>query len=447
MKTNQSAPTDFLWGASTSAFQIEGATREDGRGPSVCDTLCEQKDGIANGDTADIACDHYHRWKEDVGLMGQLGLGAYRFSVSWSRVLPRGRGTVNGSGLEFYDRLIDGLLAIGVQPWLCLHHGDLPQALEDLGGWTNRDIVGWYADYAVLMARRFGDRVKHFATFNEPSVSSLFKYGFNCTTPGVPNRAPSVKAIHHMNLAHGAGVDVLRALVADIKIGCIHGRQPAVPELDDVDGRKAAAFMDEHWNLAFPDPQILGFYPPMLGREIEPYMQPGDLARICRPVDWFGMNYYCPLYTRHAPWGNWGIGLGDAPDVLPKTPMGWAIVPEAFRQELLKVSRCYNLPIYVTENGYGSNADVPGTDGEVKDQYRIDYLEAHISAMRHAMVDGADVRGYFVWSLLDNFEWGAGYSQRFGLIYVDYATLKRTPKASALWYANLIKSGSLHQKQ
>jgi len=430
---------DFLWGAATSSFQIEGAANEDGRGQSVWDTICRTKGQVANGDTGEVACDHYHRYAEDIGLMKALGLGAYRFSVSWPRVLPRGRGAINEKGLDFYDRLIDGLLEAGIEPWLCLYHWDLPQALDDLGGWLVRDSVGWFGDYATLLGRRFGDRVKHWATMNEPNVSTFFAYGFNLAAPGFPNHPNTLLCIHHVNLAHGAAVDALRSQVHGAQIGCVHNRQPVLPEHDTDGDRAAAAAFDEHWNLAFADPQNLGYYPPGIGAAIEPYMQAGDLARICRPCDWIGVNYYDTIWARDTPWTNWGFGFGDAPAELPRTEIGWTITPDAFRQELLRVSKSYRLPVYVTENGCGSDKDAPDGDGRVNDQHRIDYLRQHVAAMRRAMAEGADVRGYFAWSLLDNFEWGAGYSQRFGLVHVDYQTQKRTPKASAAWFARLIK--------
>jgi len=434
-------PPGFVWGASTSSFQIEGAAQEDGKGPSAWDKTCRVKDAIANGDTADLACDHYHRYAQDIALMRDLGLRAYRFSVAWPRLLPLGKGPVNEKGLDFYDRLIDGLLEAGIEPWLCLFHWDFPLALHDRGGWINRDSAGWFADYAALVARRYGDRVKHFATINEPSIFTLFGYAMDQAAPGLPNRSANLQVIHHVNLAHGAAVDVLRALVPGASIGCIHARQPVRPASDAPGDHKAAEVFDEHWNLCFPDPQILGYYPPNIAREIEPYLRPGDLARICRPVDWFGVNHYSVVHAKAKPDTTWGFGFADSPVKMPVTGIGWAICPEAFREELLRVSRRYRLPIYVTENGCGSDKETIGEDGEVDDQHRIDYLSAYIGSMAEAVAEGADVRGYFAWSLLDNFEWNAGYASRFGLVYVDYATQRRIPKASAKWYSRLIRGG------
>ena len=433
-------PANFVWGVSTSSYQIEGAAREDGRGPSIWDTRCQTQGKVANGDTGDVACDHYHRYPEDIALMQKLGVPAYRFSVAWPRVLPTGHGAPNEPGLAFYDRLIDGLLEAGIEPWLCLYHWDLPQALDDLGGWTNRDSAGWYADYAALIARRYGDRVKRFATFNEFSVFTMFGYAIDWAAPGITDRAAHLKAIHHVNLAHGAGVDILRSLIPNVSIGAIHNRQRVLPEQDRAEDREAAALLHEHWNLAFTDPQLLGFYPPATAKAIESYVRPGDMARICRPIDWFGLNHYGPIFARGDPAMIWGYAWGNPPADTPKSDIGWAIFPDMFRDELVDLDRRYALPIYVTENGCGGS-DQPDQSGKVDDQHRISYLRSYTGAMHAAIAAGADVRGYFVWSLLDNFEWGSGYGSRFGLVHVDYATQKRTPKSSAAWYAALIAAG------
>jgi beta-glucosidase len=430
-------PAGFVWGVSTSSYQIEGAVDEDGRGPSVWDTRCRLKDGVANGDTGDVACDHYHRYAEDVALMKSLGVGAYRFSVAWPRIQPKGRGAVNPAGLDFYDRLIDCLLDAGIEPWLCLYHSDMPQALDDLGGWTNRDSAGWFADYAAVVAKRYGDRVKRFATFNEPSVFILFDYVFS-TNARRADRAANLRAIHHVNLSHGAAADVLRALVPAASIGAIHNWQRVLAASRSAEDAAAAALMDEHWNLTFADPQLLAAYPPLLAGAIEPYVKAGDMARICRPVDWFGMNHYSPVYGRADGEAAWGFAFGDPPEGVGRSDIGWPVLPSAFRDALVDLTKRYRLPVVVTENGFGGPDKLDET-GELIDQRRIDYLEDYTAAMFEALAAGADVRGYFVWSLLDNFEWGAGYANRFGLVHVDYATQKRTPKASAGWYARLIK--------
>ncbi|HEY6025249.1 MAG TPA: GH1 family beta-glucosidase [Pseudolabrys sp.] len=426
---------DFIWGVSTSSFQIEGATREDGRGPSVWDTYA-QTGAVTDHDTGDVACDHYHRYPEDIALMQRLGVQAYRFSVAWPRILPQGRGTPNEPGLAFYDRLIDAILAAGIEPWLCLYHWDLPQALDDMGGWTTRDSVAWFGDYAALVADRYGDRVKRFATFNEPSIFTLFGLGFGNGKRATSDAAAFHRAIHHVNLAHGSAVDIVRARVARSSIGAIHNYQPCLPSTPA--DAQAAELCDAYWNKAFPDPQCLGTYPEYIEAAIGSYVQPGDLARIRRPVDWFGLNHYSPVFVKADADSVVGFGFGDRPPEIPVTPNGWPIMPDAFGETLLSVSKRYGLPIYVLENGFGGH-DKPNDAGAVIDTDRIAYLRAYISALNNAVRRGADVRGYFVWSLLDNFEWDAGYSVRFGLTYVDYPTQRRIPKASFEWYLGLIE--------
>lgn len=427
---------DFIWGVSTSSFQIEGATREDGRGPSVWDTYA-QTGAVANHDTGDVACDHYHRYPEDIALMQRLGVQAYRFSVAWPRVLPQGRGTPNELGLAFYDRLIDAILAAGIEPWLCLYHWDLPQALDDLGGWTTRDCVGWFADYAALVADRYGDRVKRFATFNEPSIFTLFGYGFGAGERDKIRAETLHRAIHHVNLSHGFAVDAIRARVRGSSIGAIHNVQPCLRS-SDADA-EAARRCDAYWNRAYPDPQCRGAYPDLLQAAIAPHSQPGDLARIHRPLDWFGLNHYSPVYVRAAVDARFGFDFGNRPPGTPVTPIDWPIDPDAFRDTLLTVARDYGLPIYVLENGLGGH-DKPDDTGAVVDNDRIAFLRAYIGAMNDAAAAGADICGYFVWSLLDNFEWDFGYSVRFGLTYIDYSTQRRIPKASFEWYRDLIKA-------
>jgi beta-glucosidase len=427
---------DFIWGVSTSSFQIEGATREDGRAPSIWDIYCESG-AIKNHDTGDVACDHYHRYREDIALMRALGIQAYRFSVAWPRVQPQGRGAANEPGLVFYDRLIDEVLAAGIEPWLCLYHWDLPQALEDRGGWLNRESIAWFADYATLIARRYGDRVKRFATLNEPSMFSLFSHSL-----GKRDRSsePNLnRMIHHINLAHGAAVDVLRAQVGGASIGCIHNVQPIWPSTAAEADVRAAAVLSTYWNDVFPDPQCHGAYPEPVRAAMQPYVQPGDMAAIRRPVDWFGLNHYSPVYVKAEPGAMLGFGFGEKPAGVPLTPIGWPIDPDAFRDTLLIVHQRYGLPIYVLENGYG-NDDTPDEASAVADTRRVQFLRAYIEAMNAAVAAGADIRGYFVWSLLDNFEWDLGYSVRFGLAYVDYNSLRRVPKSSFRWYADLIRA-------
>lgn len=427
---------DFLWGVSTSAYQIEGAAHDDGRGICVWDT--DGRRGVIPGkDTGDVACDHYHRYAEDIALMQRLGVGAYRFSVAWPRVLPQGRGQTNEKGLAFYDRLIDGLLAGGIEPWLCLYHWDLPQALDDVGGWTVRDSVGWFADYAALVARRYGDRVKRFATFNEPGINTLFGYGFGRAERDATASEDMHRAIHHLNLSHGAAVDILRERVAGASIGAIHNVQPIIPS--GPGDEEGARWCDAYWNRVYPDAQYLGSYPELLQPAMERLIRSGDMARINRPVDWFGLNHYSPVYVRTDNAARFRFGWGDRPPGTPLTPIDWPIDAPAFRDTLLRVAKDYRVPVYVTENGCGGY-DKPDMAGTIVDGGRIAFLTDYISAMNEAVAAGADVRGYFVWSLLDNFEWDEGYKVRFGLVYIDYATQQRIPKASFDWYRTLINA-------
>lgn len=437
MTAPSSLRADFVWGVSTASYQIEGAVREDGRGPSIWDRYCGQLGRIVNGDNGDVACDHYHRYAEDIDLMRALGVSAYRFSVAWPRILPAGRGTVNVAGVAFYDRLIDALLAAGIEPWLCLYHWDLPQALDDRGGWVNRDCAYWFADYVAVAARRFGDRVKRFATFNEPSVFTLLGYALGSHAPGIADRTAHLRAIHHVNLGHGAGVEVLRSLVPTASIGAIHNYAPCHPSPDTAENAAAAQLFDAYWNRTFPDPQLLASYPPSVADAIEPYQQAGDMAAICRSVDWFGLNHYSPIYCKADAGALLGFAFAHPPAHLDRTGIGWPIEPDAFRATLITIADRYRLPIYVLENGYGGPEQLDAS-GQIKDLARVEYLNAYTQAMRAAIDAGADVRGYFVWSLMDNFEWAEGYLQRFGLIHVDYASQRRTPKASAGWYAQMI---------
>jgi beta-glucosidase len=434
-------PPRFLWGVSTSSYQIEGAANEDGRGPSIWDTYSRLPGKIKNGDTGDVACDHYHRYREDVALMQEFGVQAYRFSVAWPRIMPEGRGAINKAGLAFYDRLIDAVMAAGIEPWLCLYHWDLPQVLGDKGGWTNRDCAQWFADYTNVVAHHYGDRVKRFATVNEPSVFTLFGFALGGQAPGIVDRSMLLRAIHHVNLGHGAAIDRVRASVKNASLGAIHNCQPCRPATDKPENRVAAETLDAYWNLAFPNPQLRGVYPPPIAELMTPYLKSDDLKHICRPVDWFGLNHYSPNYVVASDTTPLGLWFGDAPADVPRSTMGWPVEPDGFREILTRMHNRYNLPIYVTENGT-AYADKPTADGKVPDEPRIAYLKAYTAAMFDAIADGVDIRGYFVWALLDNFEWSSGYSERFGLVYVDYPTLRRLPKDSFRWFADQIKASS-----
>jgi beta-glucosidase len=443
-----SFPDGFLWGASTAAYQIEGAVREDGRGPSIWDVFSHVEGNIAGGDTSDIACDHYHRWPEDVALMRELGLGAYRLSLSWPRILPEGRGWANPKGLEFYDRLIDGIMEVGVDPWVCLYHWDLPQALQDRGGWQNRDTASWFADYAVLAARRLGDRVKHWATFNEPNAACVLGYGEGKHAPGICGRQSALNAIHIMNLAHGLGVEAMRAERADLLIGNIYNFHPREPASEREEDEIACLMLDALWNRSFPDPQMLGRYPePLAAEMVEPLVQPGDLELIKQKLDYFAFNHYTRSRVRRDPDHPFEYAALPPPDGAPVTEMGWEIAPDALRDVILEVKERYSgdLPIYILENG-AAFPDRIDSDGRIRDERRIGYLRGYLGAVQDAIEKGASVRGYFIWSLLDNFEWTLGYSKRFGLVHVDYETQERRPKESFHFYAELARGAPLDRE-
>jgi len=439
-------PDGFLWGVSTAAYQIEGAVREDGRGPSIWDTFSHHPGKILGGDNGDVACDHYHRWPEDVALMRELGIGAYRLSTAWPRILPEGRGRVNDKGLEFYDRLIDGILEAGIEPWICLYHWDLPQSLEDRGGWQNRDTAAWFADYAHITVRRLGDRVKHWATFNEPNCACVKGYGDGEHAPGIRGRVSALTAIHAMNLAHGLGIKAMRAERADLLLGNIYNFHPYEPASEREQDEVATMMLDALWNRSFPDPQMLGHYPEPLAAEIEDLVQPGDLDIIKQKPDYFAFNHYSGSRVRHDPDHPFEAVALPPPPGTPVTDMGWEIAPDTFRAVMVEAKERYagDLPIYILENG-AAFPDQLDADGRIRDEPRISYLRGYLGAVLDAIEAGVPVRGYFVWSLMDNFEWALGFSKRFGLVHTDYETLERRPKDSFHFYAELSGGATLER--
>jgi beta-glucosidase len=436
-------PPDFLWGAATSAYQIEGSPLADGAGPSIWHVFAHTPGRTENGETGDIACDHYHRWPEDIRLMKELGLGAYRFSIAWGRVLPAGSGDVNRAGLDFYARLVDALLAAGIQPYVTLYHWDLPQALEERGGWLNTDIAGWFADYAQVMFRALGDRVPLWATLNEPWVVMDGGYFYGVHAPGrrVPLECPHVS--HNLLRAHGLAVQVYRA-EARKQIGIVINLEPKEPASDSRADREAASRDDAYMNRQFLDPVLLGGYPAQLQDvygEAWPDFPPADLDLIHQPIDFLGVNYYRRAIVRHD---------DDVPILKAETirhpgglltEMGWEVHPESLTRVLLWIRERYgDLPLYITENG-AAFADPPHVSaGRLADPLRIDYLRRHLLAAHEALAQGVDLRGYFVWSLLDNYEWALGYAKRMGIIHVDYETQARTIKDSGLFYRDVIRS-------
>jgi beta-glucosidase len=443
-------PKGFLWGAATAAYQIEGAWNEDGKGENVWDHFSHRRFTIRNGDTGDTACDHYHRMPQDVALMKSLGLQSYRFSISWARILPQGRGPVNGKGLAFYDRLVDALLAAGITPNATLNHWDLPQALEDQGGWPNRDCADWFADYARVMFEKLGDRVAMWATHNEPYITAFLGYATGEFAPGLADFSKGFAAAHHLMLGHGKAVDAFRQSGCKGKIGIVIDYQNLVPASDreaDVAARQRA--FDSGSGL-FLDGIFLGRYAPAIldwiGR-LAPEIRPGDMEQIRRPMDFLGINHYFTFRFWHDPRGGW-FKLAHDEACSPgwgKTVMGWAINPPGLRAVLNDVRKRYgNPPVFITENGCALE-DTPDAGGFVEDWGRVNYLRAHIQAVHQAIADGCDVRGYFVWSLLDNFEWAHGYAPRFGIVRTDYETQARIPKRSALWYREVIDRNGVEE--
>jgi len=437
-----SFPKPFLWGAATAAYQIEGAATDDGRGPSIWDEFLRTPGNSQNGDTGDVACDHYHRFEQDLDLMRGLNLRAYRFSVSWSRVLPSGRGTVNSRGLDFYDRLVDGLLQRGIQPFVTLYHWDLPAALQHrLGGWVHADVPRYFADYAALMFDRLGDRVKFWLTLNEPWCSVDGGYFHGVHAPGVRDRAQGYRAGHNLMRAHAYAVQRYRAARGDGQIAFALNMAYSRPATDLPADRAAAERAMIGFGGWFGDPAYFGDYPAEMRRRLGsllPEFTSEDSALLRGSMDFLALNYYTSDVMRHAP----GAGLMDA-EAVPQlerhhTAMGWPAVPESFRDLLFWLSRRYaGLPIYITENGAGYEESA-GPDGFVDDQNRITYLREHLTALHDAISGGVDVRGYLAWSLMDNLEWSCGFAKRFGLIRCDFETLRRTIKASGHWYAGVI---------
>lgn len=404
---------DFHWGVSTSAYQIEGAVDVDGRGPSIWDIYALTKGNIHSGETADTATDYYRRYRDDIALIGQSGFGAYRFSTSWPRIVPAGTGAVNGPGLDFYDRVVDQCGDHGITPWVCLYHWDLPQALQDRGGWLNRDIGHWFADYAAIVGRRLGDRVKHWAMLNEASVHAVIGHGFGDHAPGLVGRSNCAGAMHHLNLAQGLALQALRAERRDFTLGTVMSLEPVRPVTQSDADIRAATYFEAIWKGASLDPLFRGEYPQILQHEFAPFVGANDMADIRQPVDYLGMNYYNELHIKEDRQGPLGVTFGPPPEGSTLTAMHWAIEPEGLYKQLVALRDHYgNPPIYISENGAAFD-DRVGADGIVHDPERIDYFRVHLRAALKAMRDGAALRGYFVWTLLDDFEWNEGTTKRF----------------------------------
>jgi beta-glucosidase len=458
-------PPGFLWGSATAAAQVEGAAHEDGKEDSIWDVFARVPDAVAHGDTPEVASDHYHRMPEDVALMKKLGLGAYRFSTSWARIKPGGR-AINQKGLDFYSRLVDELLEAGIMPWLTLYHWDLPQALQEKGGWANRDTAREFRDFAVAVHKALGDRVTHWTTFNEPLCSSLIAYASGEHAPGLRDPRAALAAVHHQHLAHGLAVEALRDSGAQM-LGITLNLTNAVPNSpDDPADIEAARRVDALVNRMYLEPILLSRYPADLLVDVREYglaelIREGDLEIIGAPIDFLGVNYYHDDNVSGHP-----LPAGARANLtptdrakssplvgseyvtfprrdLPRTAMDWEVNPDGLRKLLVRLGREYpNLPpLYVTENGGAYAGDAVGKDGRVRDPERTAYILGHLQAVADAVTEGADVRGYFLWSLLDNFEWAWGYQKRFGIVHVDYATQLRTVKDSGHAYSSFIRSG------
>jgi beta-glucosidase len=433
-------PTDFLWGAATASYQIEGAWNEDGKGESIWDRFSHTPGKITNAETGDVACDHYHRYLEDIALMRRIGLRAYSFTISWPRVLPDGIRRINPAGLDFYDRLVDSLLAADIKPFITLHHWDFPQALHERGGWIKRDNLPYFADYAALMVHRLGDRVRSWATFNEPRDIANSGYGIGDHAPGIKDDLKAVYQVtHNLMVAHGLAIQAIRAINPALEVGIVLDLWGVEPASDAAADITAADMLWEGERIAYLHPLFTGHYhPTRIDRmgDLMPDIKPGDMALISQKLDFLGIN----SYSRNV------VDVGGVVTRVPGseyTDMDWEICAPSFRRTLTRISTDYNLPpIYITENG-AAYPDVLSEDGKIHDERRLDYLRQHISQLYQAMKDGVDVRGYFAWSLMDNFEWAYGTTKRFGIIHVDFETQKRTVKDSGEWYSRVISSNTV----
>jgi beta-glucosidase len=438
-------PEDFVWGAATASYQIEGAWDEDGKGESIWDRFSHTPGKVDNGDTGDVACDHYHRWHDDIALMKGLGLKAYRFSIAWPRILPAGHGEINRAGIDFYCELADTLLEAGIEPWVTLYHWDLPQALQDEGGWPARMIVDAFVEYADIVSRALGDRVKNWITFNEPHVSAFVGYLEGRHAPGIKDLHQALAASHHLLLAHGLVVPAIRKNSPGSQVGITLNLHQAMAASNSAADRAAAYFDDGRINRWFLDPISGRGYPQdmvqIYGDEMK-FIQKGDLEQIATPIDFLGMNYYMRGISRSSATPE---KENDPQTVFRRdetTDMGWEVYPEGIYNLLGRLYFDYNFPaIYITENGAAFKDQV--VNDQVDDPQRLSYIKRHLQQVQRAIEMGAPVKGYFAWSLLDNFEWAYGYAKRFGLIYVDYETQQRIPKSSAKWYGQVIRQNAV----
>ncbi len=451
-------PEGFLWGTATAAYQVEGAAREDGRGPSIWDAFSHAPGNVLHGDTGDIACDHYHRFGEDLDIMVSLGVRGYRFSVAWPRIQPEGSGPTNQKGFDFYKRLVEGLWERGIVPMLTLYHWDLPQALEDRGGWTSRETSERFAEYAGILYRELADVVPFWITLNEPWVSAWLGYGLGVHAPGHKDTAKALSATHHLLLGHGLALERMRSLRhEDNQLGITLNLSPVRASKDRAADREAACRVDGQANRLYLDPLFHGGYPEDVldhysSRSNFSFVQDGDLEVISAPLDFLGVNYYRRQTVRYDEAGTDTVFSSVRarvviPHAAERTAMGWPVEADGLLELLLRLDREYTkLPLYITENGAAFH-DYADPEGGVDDEERVTFLEAHFRAAREAIERGVNLKGYFVWSLLDNFEWAEGYSKRFGIVYVDYPTQRRITKMSARWYSEVIRRNGLTETQ
>ena len=440
-------PSSFTWGVATSSYQIEGAIHQDGRGPSIWDTFCAQSGTIADQSSGEIACDHYHRWSEDLDLMKHLGVDAYRFSIAWPRIFPEGRGRIEERGLDFYDRLVDGLLERQIAPWVTLYHWDLPQALQDQGGWVNRATVDAFVDYADLIGQRLGDRVQGWITHNEPWCASVLGHLNGEHAPGLKDQYAHLASSHHLLLSHGLAVPVLRQYAGDNPVGITLNLVPSVPASSSSADALANQHFDGFFNRWYLDPLTGRGYPEDMIEKYKKeeyiddwsFIQPGDLDAIATPIDFLGINYYSRAIIRNEDVSETENDPIQVHQQGEPTDMGWEVYPQGLFDLLDRVHTDYDFKsIHITENG-AAYATGPDEEGQIRDHRRQSYLEEHLKACHRAIVKGIPLHGYFAWSFLDNFEWAFGYEKRFGLVYVDYKSQKRTLKNSALWYQGVMK--------
>ncbi len=440
-------PDGFLWGTATASYQIEGAVHTDGRGESIWDRFSHTPGKIENGDTGDVACDHYHRYAEDIRLMADLGTPAYRLSIAWPRVLPAGKGQINEAGLAFYDRLIDELCKAGIVPFVTLYHWDLPQALQDEGGWLRRETSDHYAHYVDIVTRRLGDRVKNWITFNEPLCIADLGHALGVHAPGHvdPSYAEAAHVSHHVNLGHGKAVSIIRANVPGAHVGIVLNMAPIHAASDTEEDRAAARRFDGVTNRWYADPLFKGEYPAdilALRGQAVPDIQPGDMQLIAAPLDFLGINYYTRSLVQNAPDAPGQLKLVRPPNA-EFTAMGWEVYPDGLRELLVRVHRDYQpKALYVTENGCAL-PDALDESGHVHDPRRIAYLRSHFAAAHRAIREGVPLKGYFIWTLMDNFEWAYGYSKRFGIAYVDFPSQRRIPKDSFHFYQGVIRTNAV----